>query len=275
MNFTKMHGAGNDFVILETASREPDMARLSALAKKLCARRTSIGADGLMVVAPARGDGDYRMIFFNADGSEGEMCGNGARCICRYGYEHGLAGETQRVETISGLVVGQRIDKTRYRVRLNSPSLIDLNRRCTVEGQAVAAPYLELGVPGLPHAVVACPELESADPEALRQWGKALRWSDSFPAGANVNLYALAGPDTVRLRTYERGVEDFTLACGTGSASTAAVLYLLGLVSAGPVHIENDGGRIDVELTPTADGVTDLYITGPTCVVCTGELTEE
>ena len=115
MRFTKMNGAGNDFIIVENLRGELDEQKLSKLARTLCDRRMSIGADGLMAVVPAKETADYGMLFFNCDGSLGEMCGNGARCICRYGYEHQLAGETQTIETTAGLVTGERIDARNYR----------------------------------------------------------------------------------------------------------------------------------------------------------------
>ena len=189
MKFTKMHGCGNDFVIVDMDTERIRAQELPELARRLCARRTSVGADGLMAVTRTCEGADFRMIFYNADGTEGEMCGNGARCICRYGYEHGLAGETQHVETISGTVIGQRISPERYRVRLNDPSCMDLKRTAVILDQEISAPYIELGVPGLPHAVVEVPDLEKAEENALREFGRALRWSESFPAGANVNLY--------------------------------------------------------------------------------------
>ena len=124
MRFVKMHGAGNDFLIVDNRALSLSEPELSAHALRFCARHTGVGADGLMAVQPARHGGDYAMLFFNADGSLGEMCGNGARCICRWGYEHGLAGQTQRVETTAGLVTGVHIDRSRYRVRLNDPSVL-------------------------------------------------------------------------------------------------------------------------------------------------------
>ena len=124
MRFTKMHGAGNDFIIIDNTKENIPEEKLSALAARLCSRRLSIGADGLMAVCPAKNGGDYAMLFYNSDGSLGEMCGNGARCICRYGFENGLAGEVQRVETTAGLVTGRRISQRMHQVRLNDPSTI-------------------------------------------------------------------------------------------------------------------------------------------------------
>ena len=121
MEFWKMNGAGNDFVVLNNMDGSIDPAQYGYLAKTLCHRHLSVGADGLMVVEKPTMGGDYRMAFYNSDGSMGEMCGNGARCISRYGYEKGLAGEVQRIETTAGLVTGHRLDTRHYRVRLNDP----------------------------------------------------------------------------------------------------------------------------------------------------------
>ena len=157
MRFTKMNGAGNDFLILDNREERLDPDQFPAIARTLCHRRLSIGADGLMVVEAPRQGGDYRMLFYNADGSAGEMCGNGARCICRYGYEQGLAGERQTVETPSGLVTGQRIDRRSYRIRLTDPTVIDLDR--PVEPWAGSGP-----APMWSWAVPACPTRRSPAP---------------------------------------------------------------------------------------------------------------
>ena len=127
MKFWKMNGAGNDFIIINNIEEHIPIDKLGKLAKTLCTRRMSIGADGLMVVDKADGDADYKMRFYNADGSMGEMCGNGARCICRYGYENGLAGEIQTIETTAGIVKGERISERMYKVRLNDPGIVLLH----------------------------------------------------------------------------------------------------------------------------------------------------
>ena len=275
MRFTKMHGAGNDFIIINNIEERIPEERLGALAKQLCAFQTSIGADGLMAVVPAKNGGDYGMLFFNSDGSLGEMCGNGARCICRWGYENGLADKTQRVETTAGLVTGGRIDRRRYRIRLNDPSIIDLHRLVTVGGKGYDCCYIELGCPGLPHAVVRLDGFEEMDENELRELGRALRFSPAFPKGANVNFVELTGRDTLRIKTFERGVEDFTLACGTGCGSSVAALTLLGQVSGKDITLHSPGGVLNVTLTRDGSTVRDIYLTGPTNIVCTGEVTDE
>jgi len=275
MNFVKMHGAGNDFVILDGVGTPLDPGHLPALARALCAGHTGIGADGLMAAVPAKSGGDFGMLFFNADGSPGEMCGNGARCICRYGFEHGLAGAVQHVETTAGPVVGERLDRTRYRVRLNDPSLIDLHRPVEVGGTEYDCAYLELGDPGLPHAVVLLGDRDAWEPEALRALGRALRAAPEFPKGANVSFVRLIGPDACRAVTFERGVEDFTLACGTGCASAAAALTLRGLVSGRELTVSMPGGVLGVSLTAEGGRVRDILLTGPTRLVCEGTIPGE
>lgn len=276
MRFTKMNGAGNDFILLDAIAEPFDESAAPALARALCDRRRSIGADGLMLVTRAEGDADYRMRFYNSDGSPGEMCGNGARCICRYGYENGLAGETQRVETTAGLVTGWRMGKRLYRIRLNDPCHLRLNGTAEVDGITYDCAYVELGDPGIPHAAVPIAGLRDYDTAALLRLGRTLRHYPDFPKGANVNFYEIIGPDHVYERTYERGVEDFTYACGTGTGSVVTVLTLLGKVSGKHVRVDMTGGTLYVDAERNAAGrVTDLYLTGPTNVVCKGEITDE
>lgn len=275
MQFWKMNGAGNDFIILNNIQEGLPEEAFPILARTLCAPHRSLGADGFMVVQPAQGEGDFRMGFYNSDGSVGEMCGNGARCICRYGYETGLAGETQRVETTAGLVTGRRISRREYQVRLNDPTTISLQETLEAEGKTWPCAYVELGNPGLPHAVVPYPGLAGADPQALFRLGRALRNHPRFPKGANVNFYEITGPDQVLEKTYERGVEDFTLACGTGTGSVVTVLTLLGQVSGRGVKVTMAGGVLTVDVERAGDRVTGLYLTGPTNLVAKGEIFDE
>ena len=275
MHITKMHGAGNDFVIVNNIDLKLPHKAFPALAKLLCAPHTGVGADGMMVVVPPVRVGDFGMLFYNSDGSVGEMCGNGARCICRYGYERGLAGELQRIETTAGLVIGERIDETRYRVRLNDPSVTELHRTVTVDGKKYDCAYLELGAPGIPHAVVVQPDWDSWETDKLRELGRSLRSAPVFPRGANVSFAKLIGPNAVKAVTFERGVEDFTFACGTGCGSVTAALTLLGLVSGRNVSISMPGGVLSVSLTREDDIVRDICLTGPTCLVFEGEVSDE
>lgn len=275
MRFTKIHGAGNDFIIINNIAGdipEPDYA---LLARKLCASHTSIGADGLMVVVKAEKGGDYGMRFYNSDGSVGEMCGNGARCIARYGYENGLAGSVQRIETTAGLVTGERLSRRIYKVRLNDPTLIVPRKKLLLDGQELELGYIELGSPGIPHAVVLLPDMDTRDRDALRELGRRLRFYPEFPKGANVNFVKQLGENHLKILTYERGVEDFTLACGTGSGSVAAICHILGLTGSNNIRLENRGGELSVDLKRDGDRVFDIYLSGPTNLVCQGEILDE
>lgn len=275
MRFWKMNGAGNDFIILNNLEERLPREALPGIARTLCERRLSIGADGLMAVdAPTQG-GDFKMLFFNSDGSVGEMCGNGARCICRYGYENGLAGEAQAVETTAGLVFGRRVNRRLYRVRLNDPTTIRLDCPVEVDGVRYACSYVELGDPGLPHAVIPYHNLQNADEHELRELARKLRWHPAFPKGANVNFYELTGEERLYERTFERGVEDFTYACGTGTGSVVAVLTLQGKVSGHQVRADMTGGTLVIDAERVHSQITELHLTGPTNVVAKGEVTDE
>lgn len=243
----------------------------------------SIGADGLMIVDKATEGGDYRMYFYNADGSLGEMCGNGARCIARYGYEKGLAGDMQHIETTAGMVIGQRVDARKYKVKLNDITKMVQNLELDIEGQKIICDYAELGNPGLPHAVVifgdgynqlcetkegygkaggfcgsrSLPEsvLLSAINEShkevkskLFELGKKIRSCEIFPKGVNVNFCRIIGDNEIDELTYERGVEDFTLACGTGTASVVTSLTLKGLAKGQNTKVHVPGGELFITL---------------------------
>ena len=273
MRFTKMNGAGNDFILVENLHGELTQQQLSKLARTLCDRRMSIGADGLMAIVPAKADADFGMLFFNCDGTRGEMCGNGARCICRYGYETGLAGETQTIETTAGLVTGTRIDTKNYRIRLPDPVNLQY-LALDVDGKKVGCMYLELGNPGIPHAVVQYPGLREADEQALFEFGRKLRYHPAFPKGANVNFLEKTGENRFYERTWERGVEDFTYACGTG---TGASVYALAEKRRCGDHaeVEVKGGLLIVDIVRDGKKCRDLLLTGPASMVCTGEIFDE
>ena len=271
MKFTKMHGAGNDFVILDNLSGSIPESDYSRLAQTLCRRRLSIGADGLMIVLPAQGVGDYAMRFYNSDGSLGEMCGNGARCIARYGFDHGLAGDIQRIETTAGIVVGQRIESDLYCIRLNDPTAVETEIGIPWEGQILSVSYIELGDPGIPHAVLELPDWDALPEEELRSLGAYIRSYAAFPKGANVTFRKRLGRNHVKAVTFERGVEDFTLACGTGAGSTAAAMRLRGELGNETLTLDFPGGELQVSLSVEDDTVCDIYLTGPAIVVAEGK----
>ena len=282
MRFTKMHGAGNDFVVLDAVEQPLGVAPedLPGLICRLCDRHTGVGADGVMVLQASATGADVAMRFYNSDGSLGEMCGNGARCVCRYACECGYAGDTVHVETTAGLVTGWRQSRDRFRIRLNTPTVLETERVLTLDGETYCCGYAELGNPGIPHLTVEIPDLllRIDDEEALgalRMLGRKLRYHPALPKGANVNFYQVTGPQHLRQLTYERGVEDFTLACGTGAGSLAAVLTASGRMDGANVQVQTAGGDLDVEVEMEAGHVENLYLTGAALIVYSGELAEE
>ena len=261
MTVTYMNGAGNDFMVIDARGQELDFSKLAIELCKLT------NADGFMAVDNSE-TADFRLHFYNSDGSRGEMCGNGARCICRFAHDLGIAGEAMTVETDAGLVPGWRLDENTYRVRLNNPGVLDLHRKGDIA-------YAELGCPGVPHAVAEYEGDLWADADSLRERMRALRFDPAFPKGANVNFYQWMGPGEVRMLTFERGVEDFTLACGTGCGSTAAVLSLLGKLPGGTLTAHNRGGTLKVTVSREGDTVQEILLEGPTEVVRKYELPGE
>lgn len=268
--FYKLQGAGNDFILIDNQELNFASEQLTKFAARICTRRVSVGADTLIAVEAARGSGDLYARFFNADGSEAEMCGNGARCVARWAFETGIAKEKMIIETIAGDVPAERLDKRTYRVQLNSPTVFEGDKVIQIDGKSVTVDYVELGDPGIPHLVVHVPDLAMTELETILDFARKLRIHPAFEKGANVNFYDILSDQTVVERTYERGVEDFTLACGTGTGSTAYALTKKGLVKSDPVVIEVLGGQLQVNVVEN-----DLYLIGDTNMVVKGTILDE
>lgn len=275
MDFTKIQGAGNDFIIIENFDLMYDKDTLKKIAKVLCQRKKSIGADGLMVVQKSENGCDFKLSIYNSDGSEAEMCGNGARCIARYAYEHNFAKETMKIETMAGVVEAKRINKRLYKIKLNNPSVINLKCKLNIDNRDFDCAYVELGNPGIPHAVVRLDELDSIDEDSLIKLGRKIRYCDIFRKGANVNFCKVLSDDTVLLKTYERGVEDLTLACGTGSGSTSIALMLKNRIKSHSVKLLVPGGELKVDVELENGVVNAVYLTGDTNIIAVGTVLDE
>lgn len=273
IEFTKMQGLGNDFIIIDNRKYNFSEEKLQNLAAGLCKRRLSIGADGLMAVENSE-DTDFMMKYYNSDGSVGEMCGNGARCIIRYAYEKNIGQKDMTVETISGTLKGKVISKRKISVRLNEPTVVNIDKKIIVDKKEFNVSYIELGNPGLPHCMYEEIDLDKKDTGELIELAKKLRYSDEFHKGANVNFYKVMEDESVLIKTYERGVEDFTLACGTGTASTALTVYLKDLVKNKKIKLHNSGGDLEVEILEKKNGF-DLYLIGDTNIVAEGIILDE
>ena len=235
MQYTKMHGAGNSFVLIENRNGELGGIDPAELARLLCGKEKGPGADGLIIVTDAGKEADFGMLFYNADGTRGEMCGNGARCLARYGVEHGLAEDAENIRILAtaGLVRARRITEEQYEVRLNDPSVIDLHRKVFAAGKEYDCAYIELGNPGIPHAVVEVSAAELEKKEDLRERGRMLRHSEAFPRGANVTFACIMGEHAIRAITFERGVEDFTLEVRAGNDVAIRLYESLGFLTEG------------------------------------------
>lgn len=247
MQYQHMSGAGNDFVVMDIRGQSPD---LSQLARQLCQLE---GADGLLAVDRSE-YADFKLHYYNSDGTRADLCGNGSRCVCRYAYDQGIAGREMQVETDAGTVYGWRVTENEYRVKLTPPRLVELEKK----------PGVDYVVCGVPHALQELPGLTWGQKESLRQQAVALRHDPAFPEGANVDFYTWLGDGEVRVLTFERGVEDYTLACGTGCAALAAALYTAGKLPEGGLTAHNPGGTLTVTVTAHGGPVTEVYLQGPT-----------
>lgn len=240
-----MSGAGNDFLVTDIRNKDFDM---ESLAKELC---SVYGADGFMALDKSC-VADIRLHFYNSDGSRAEMCGNGARCICRFAFDNGIVGEKMSVETDAGLVFGERMSDEIYRVRLNNPKDVELDKKNGVDYAVV----------GVPHACVKVLSIDWNNTRELALKAKELRYDSMFENGANVNFYSKIDENTVKILTYERGVEGFTLACGTGSGAVATVLWKRGELLNRELTLENKGGELKVFVKEKNGEIESIFLEG-------------
>ncbi|MGD2062714.1 MAG: diaminopimelate epimerase [Nitrospirota bacterium] len=269
--FTKMHGLGNDFVVLDGLSRTlPDLA---PHARHLCDRRFGIGCDQLLVIAtPTEPSCDFRMQIYNADGSEVEMCGNGIRCFARYLVDRGLTTKEEiRVETGAGVIV-PRLVGDGVRVDMGPPVLEGREIPVDLDGMVMSHPLEVAGARlpftcvsmGNPHAVTFVEAVVAVD---LSRLGPALEHHPFFPRRVNVEFVQIDGPDEVTVRVWERGAGE-TLACGTGAAAVCVAGVLEGRTER-EVTVHLPGGDLALEWSERDDHV---YMTGPTAEVFSGEI---
>jgi len=264
IHFWKMNGAGNDFVMLDNRDLRHQLTREQIAA--LCDRHRGVGADGLLAVEPAQNGADFRMRYYNADGGEAEMCGNGARCFARFAnLLSGWSMERVSFETPAG-VIGATCERDQVRILMSEPHSLRTGLSLDVCGQQMTVHSVNTGVP---HAMVVVDDLDSVP---VRERGAALRYHPEFqPKGTNAN-FLQATPEGIAIRTYERGVEDETLACGTGMVACALVHHeLTGTPS--PVKVKVKGGdTLEIGFEKTAAGYRNVTLTGPADIVFEGEI---
>ncbi len=267
MKFYKYQGAGNDFIIMHNRRSRILEQKKSKLAKKLCDRRFGVGGDGLLFVEKSK-LADAKMRIFNPDGSEAEMCGNGIRCLAKHVYERGIVKKRElSIETLAGIKKVRLAESggvAYVRAELGKPLLKALNQKIRINDRELEISILEVGVP---HVVIFVDNVNAAD---VRSTGRAIRYNKLFPNGTNVNFLQEVGKNVFKVRTYERGVEDETLACGTGIGACGAVAAILGKADAGKqIEIRARGGTLFVELEKEE---MKIYLSGPAEFVFEGKL---
>lgn len=269
--FVKMSGSGNDFIMIDNRAGLLDPDRLGDWIRAVCRRGVAVGADGVILVQnDPLGEVDFAWRFFNNDGGEAEMCGNGGRCVVRWAHDLGLASAQTAFRTQVGVIRGWVLGGREVRVQLTEPRDYRATVSLALPTGAITAAHLDTGVP---HAVLEVADAQAVDVATL---GRAIRMHDAFaPRGVNVNFVQITGGHDVVIRTYERGVEDETLACGTGCAAAAVTLARAGRVQ-NPVRLATRSGEeLTVDFHAAGETVRDLTLQGPVRYVAQGEILPE
>jgi diaminopimelate epimerase len=263
--FVKMSGAGNDFVVID--NRALNRSLTGEQIARLCDRHFGIGADGLLAVEPAdQAQADFRMRYYNADGGEAEMCGNGARCFARFVHPlRRASAERVHFTTPAGMITGEYVGDE-VRIGLTAPTDAKVRQRADFGWGEIEYHFLNTGVP---HTVVFVPD---ADQVEIVTQGRAIRRSPIFPRGTNVNFVQVNESGGLIVRTYERGVEDETLACGTGVVASALLTHLVQRLPL-PLCVKVRGGDVlTVDARAEESGFSHVTLTGPATEVFAGEI---
>jgi diaminopimelate epimerase len=268
IEFWKMSGSGNDFILIDNRDGRVEDEAMGPLVKKICRRRESVGADGaIFLIGSERFDFGWR--FLNADGGEVEMCGNGARCVARFAYLKGIAESKMTFETLAGPVAAE-VKGRAVKVTMPRPHGLKMDVDLPLQTDWLTVDFVNTGVP---HVVI---QVESLDDYPVFQQGKSIRHHPMFsPDGTNANFIRIIGPELLEIRTYERGVEDETLACGTGAVAAALVSAARGMVES-PVRAKTQGGEeLRISFQKEQDEFMQVWFEGNTAIVYQGQLHEE
>ena len=273
--FVKMSGTGNDFIIIDHRDPFINEADQSEFARIVCRRKFSVGADGLILIENSE-TADFRWQFYNGDGSEAEMCGNGARCAARFAFEKNIAPATMRFETTAGeieaFVLGGPGESVK--IRLTAPEDLRLNIPVTVGSMEQTLHFINTGVP---HTVVL---VNDAGDVPVAAWGRDIRFHETFqPAGTNTNFAQVISNDTLMVRTYERGVEGETMACGTGAVASALIAAYLEQAKPPVTVITSGGEELTIHFSFTGEGndrkldlAAGIFLEGPAHTIYEGKL---
>lgn len=268
IKFTKMQAEGNDFIIIDNRRGIVKKRNIRDFVRKMCRRRFSVGADGLILIENSK-KADFKWHYHNPDGNEVEMCGNGSRCAARFAYLNGITGKKLSLETLAG-IINAGVKGNRVKVELTKPHGLRLGLKIPIDGKNYESNFLNTGVP---HVVYFSKDINKLDVLGI---GRKTRYHKLFaPSGTNTNFVKILGSHSLSIRTYERGVEDETLACGTGAVASSLIAGVLGKVKS-PVSVKTRGGKtLKVCFKWNGMEFSDVFLEGETRVVYTGELVKE
>ncbi len=264
LRFTKMNGAGNDFILID--NRAGDIRLDRSQIARLCDRHRGIGADGVLLLEKPSNRADFRMRYFNADGGEAEMCGNGARCFARFANK--IAGAQKKIsfETPAGVIVADLVNDL-VTLKMTEPTDMRINMKLPVADENKTVHFINSGVP---HVVIPVSRVDDVD---VRREGSAVRYHKMFsPNGANVNFIEKRGPNKIAVRTYERGVEDETLACGTGVVASALIFAIIEKANGSITVIARGGDELQVGFEKNDNQFCNVTLTGPAEFVFEGSI---
>ena len=268
IEFYKMSGSGNDFIIIDNMDLSLNVGDLSSFASNVCQRKISVGADGLLLIEPSK-LADFKWQFFNSDGSMAEMCGNASRCVARYAYLKGIAPKKMSFETLAGIISAEVNDDV-VKVRLTDPSPLKPGIKININGNEIILDFIDTGVP---HTVCFIDNVEKC---SAVDDGRKIRRHEYFqPRGTNANFVSVIDRHKIRVRTYERGVEDETLACGTGDVASVLAAAQRDLVDS-PVDVTVQSGEtMRIYFSRKNDRFAEIYLEGMVKIVYQGFLFEE
>ncbi|MEA1900929.1 MAG: diaminopimelate epimerase [Thermodesulfobacteriota bacterium] len=268
ITFYKISGSGNDFIIIDNRNRVVDENNLQDFIAKVCRRKMSVGADGLILVEESE-NVDFKWRFFNSDGSTAEMCGNGARCAARFAYLNGISGTKVSFETEAG-IVSAIVENDQVKIKMPDP--IDLKTDYNLELGNGSMQVSSVNT-GVPHVVILVGDIDDAE---VVKTGREIRFHDIYaPAGTNVNFICAGNSNTISIRTYERGVEDETLACGTGSIAAAIVMRYKSKGKSPVKVITRGGGYLYIYFKEDDGKFYDVFLEGDARVIYKGFLQED
>ena len=266
LEFYKMSGHGNDFILVDNWDGQVGEADMPSLTRAVCRRQYGVGADGMVFIYDGPDEVDFAWHFFNSDGSSAEMCGNAGRCAAQFAYLNGIAPAEMRFMTKAGIIEAWVLPNS-VKIKMTQPGQPDMECVLDIDGKQMQFCSINTGVP---HAVTWVDDVESVK---VFDMGRAVRFHPHFqPAGTNANFVQVVSPNQLKIRTYERGVEDETLACGTGAIAAVLLSALKGQVTS-PTLVNTRGGEdLTVHFTLAGENFTDVFLEGPVRVICSGKL---